>query len=178
MTIKDESSGEPAPVDGSRRRFTQSGLAASGILLTLAAQPVLGQTVCTTPSISVSANLSRHGPVQTCNGQNPAFWISTDWAQANTTPTAKFSTVFIGGSAYSGKTLHEVLASTDPTRTLGKYLVAALLNTRSGRTPFLKEATLKAMYTQLLPPSFYFHPNAGVNWDAPTVIAYLIATQA
>ena len=177
MTIQDEQ--KPQSVqDESRRRFTKSGLAASGVLMTLAAQPVLGQTVCTTTSVSVSANKSRH-PDQVCNGQSPAFWLAaSDWGAASTIPGSQFSTVFKGGTAYTGMTLHDVLASTDPTKRLGMYLVAALLNTRSGRTPFLKEVTIKAMYTELLPPSFYFHPNAGVNWDSATVIAYLISTQA
>lgn len=45
----------------SRRRFATSGLAASGIILTLASRPVLGQTFCLSPSGFVSGNTSQHG---------------------------------------------------------------------------------------------------------------------
>ena len=45
----------------SRRRFATSGLAVSGIILTLASRPVLGQTFCQTPSGYQSGNTSQHG---------------------------------------------------------------------------------------------------------------------
>lgn len=51
----------------SRRRFATSGLAVSGIILTLASRPVLGQTFCMSPSGFISGNTSQHGacPVST-----------------------------------------------------------------------------------------------------------------
>jgi hypothetical protein len=45
----------------SRRRFATSGLAVSGIILTLASRPVLGQTFCESPSGFISGNTSHHG---------------------------------------------------------------------------------------------------------------------
>ncbi|MDQ3267493.1 MAG: hypothetical protein M3P47_02025 [Pseudomonadota bacterium] len=45
----------------SRRRFATSGLAVSGIILTLASRPVLGQTFCESPSGFISGNISHHG---------------------------------------------------------------------------------------------------------------------
>ena len=46
----------------SRRRFATSSLAASGIILTLASRPVLGQTAfCLSPSGFISGNTSQHG---------------------------------------------------------------------------------------------------------------------
>jgi len=45
----------------SRRRFATSGLAVSGIILTLASRPVLGQTFCMSPSAFCSGNTSQHG---------------------------------------------------------------------------------------------------------------------
>ena len=45
----------------SRRRFATSGLAVSGIILTLASRPVLGDTFCLSPSGFISGNTSQHG---------------------------------------------------------------------------------------------------------------------
>lgn len=45
----------------SRRQFATSGLAVSGIILTLASRPVLGEAFCSTPSGFVSGNTSHHG---------------------------------------------------------------------------------------------------------------------
>lgn len=45
----------------SRRRFATSGLAVSGIILTLASRPVLGDTFCLSPSGFASGNTSQHG---------------------------------------------------------------------------------------------------------------------
>ena len=186
MTIKDEQGAdrpqcgqdETVPADLARRRFAKSGLAVSGVLMTLTAQPVLSQ-VCTTPSVSASANLSRHGPVIICNGQSPLFWSLKSWSLTGTSPTALFSSEFTGGANYTSMTLHDVVAyNTDKSKDLGKYLVAALLNTRSGRTPFLKVETIKAMYSELLaPPTYYFYPTAGVPWRVDQVISYLKSTQ-
>ena len=45
----------------SRRRFATSGLAVSGIILTLASRPVLGDAFCMSPSGFISGNTSQHG---------------------------------------------------------------------------------------------------------------------
>ena len=187
MTIKDEQGAdrpqfaqdETVPPDLARRRFAKSGMAVSGVLMTLAAQPVLGAQVCTAPSVSASANLSRHGTtVQTCNGQTPAFWSASDWTQLGITTkqTALFDGLNgeFGGARYTGMTLIGVVSSSP--LTLGSYMVAALLNTRSGRTPFLTEGAIKNMYSELLTGPF--HPTAGVSWDEGQVILYLQGTQA
>lgn len=68
-------------VDESRRRFAKSGLVVSGVLLTLASRPSLGNgggfggaAVCNSPSGSLSGNLSAPGTSQTCSGQSPGFF--------------------------------------------------------------------------------------------------------
>lgn len=60
--------------DESRRRFTKSGLAVSGVLLTLASRPSLGAVVCNSPSGFLSGNASQHGTPQTCSGLTPDYW--------------------------------------------------------------------------------------------------------
>ncbi|MDP2785870.1 MAG: hypothetical protein Q8O38_14960, partial [Sulfurimicrobium sp.] len=61
-------------VDESRRRFTKSGLAISGVILTLASRPVLGDFVCKSPSGFLSGNVSAHGTPLLCSGLTPGYW--------------------------------------------------------------------------------------------------------
>lgn len=70
-------------VNESRRRFTKSGLAVSGVLLTLASRPSLGGGggggggwVCKSPSGFLSANLSQHGTSKYCSGRTPGYWCT------------------------------------------------------------------------------------------------------
>ncbi|MHB1293181.1 MAG: hypothetical protein ACYCY5_13495 [Sulfuricella sp.] len=69
-------------VDESRRRFGKSGLAASGVILTLASQPVLGQWACLSPSGFQSGNVSTHGQPTLCDGRTPGYWQTADWQRA------------------------------------------------------------------------------------------------
>jgi len=67
-------------VNESRRRFGKSGLAASGVILTLASRPVLG-CVCQSPSGFQSGNVSTHGTPPPCSGRTPGYWQAPnkDW---------------------------------------------------------------------------------------------------
>ncbi len=67
---------EQAPsVNAARRRFTQSGLAVSGVLLTLASRSALGgNLLCKSPSGFLSGNASAHGTPVTCAGRSPGYW--------------------------------------------------------------------------------------------------------
>ena len=67
-------------VDESRRRFGKSGLAASGVILTLASRPVLGCWDCLSPSGFQSGNASPHGQPPQCEGRTPGYWQGKkDW---------------------------------------------------------------------------------------------------
>ncbi len=63
-------------VDSSRRRFTKSGLAATGVILTLASRPVLANAVCKSPSGYASANTSSHIH-EMCFGNSPEYYANT-----------------------------------------------------------------------------------------------------
>ena len=66
---------QSSAVDASRRHFSRSGLAVSGVLLTLASRPVLGGWgTCQAPSGFVSGNVSHHGTPTTCGGRTPGYW--------------------------------------------------------------------------------------------------------
>ena len=68
--------------DESRRNFTKSGLAVSGVLLTLASRSALGGGfVCKSPSGFLSGNVSQHGTPLTCDGRTPGYWGTNTDAQ-------------------------------------------------------------------------------------------------
>lgn len=59
--------------------------------------------------------------------------------------------------------------------TLGRYIVAALLNARAGRTPVLGETGVRNMWNDLVNRGYY-EPTAGVRWTAGEIVAYLQTT--
>lgn len=54
---------------------------------------------------------------------------------------------------------------------LGRYIVAALLNARSGRTPVLTEAGVRAMWNDLINQGYY-EPAPGIRWTSAEIITY------
>ena len=72
--LPQEATSPARSVDESRRRFGKSGLAVSGVLLTLASRPVLGQWACQSPSGFQSGNVSTHGQPTLCEGRTPGYW--------------------------------------------------------------------------------------------------------
>jgi hypothetical protein len=209
MTIQEQQSGEgsqQAPQDigepakspdKSRRSFAKSGLAASGVLLTLSSRPVLGELICKSPSGFESGNLSFHGIPITCAGLLPRVWKdNTNWpssyvADTTTTiftkkkgsittpiPGTKFANVFscIGyGKGYASLTMTEVLKQGD---SLGAHCVAALLNAASGnKTPVLNVAQVKNIFNEF-DLKGYFEPTIGIFWYPDQIVAYLKTTMS
>lgn len=191
-------------VNESRRGFTRSGLAVSGVLLTLASRPVLGNSVCKTPSGFLSGNVSTHGTPVTCSGRTPGYWgtntlSSHRWPQPYLTGTCinrkqsqdyrswkggtMFNDTFLGfkcigpASALAPYSMLQVilLGGGDDTYQLGAHCVAALLNARSGLTPVLTEADIRNMYNEWATKG-YFEPTAGVKWDGSQIVDYLKMT--
>lgn len=179
-----EGSGPIAPVAGealknpSRRLFSRAGLGASGVLLTLACKPVLGGVVCKSPSGFLSGNQSTHDTGALCSGRSPLYWkMTSSWPISKRTPfTRMFSCG--AGSAFEGCTLAEMVSGfdADPDR-VGMHLTAALLNSRSGWTPFLSEELIQAMFLEWRTKGS-FAPTVNVQWDSAEIVRYLKATQA
>jgi len=72
-------------VDSSRRRFTKAGLAATGVILTLASRPVLANTDCRSPSAWASANMSVHNKYnEMCFGNYPDYYANNPQAWGGT----------------------------------------------------------------------------------------------
>ncbi len=179
----------------SRRQFTKAGLGVSGVILSLASRPVLGNPVCKSPSGFLSGNASTHGPQPVCNGKSPGYWANHLGAWPIPTSTL-FSSVFqtSSESPYNDHTFLDLLPGHKEKKdqkdkkdkpfaspkvdkhNLGRHLVAAYLNAVSGFTPFLPVETIRAMFTQWQSKG-YFSPTASVQWDAPQIVEYLQATQ-
>jgi hypothetical protein len=166
-------------INESRRRFGKSGVAASGVLLTLASRPVLGAEVCKSPSGFLSGNLSTHGGPAICEGRSPGYWKNqTSWPIANRF-TCKFSSVFTcrPRSPYAPITMLNLLSPQDfDSSNLGMHLVAAYLNAMEGWTPFLTVERIQSMFSEWQATG-YFSPTAGVNWSAAEIVDYLKRTQ-
>lgn len=180
-TMQQLSDGPVAPqnnVDGSRRHFTKSSLAVTGVLATLASRPVLGSQVCKSPSGFLSGNLSTHGAAPICAGRSPGYWKNnTSWPINRNT---KFSHVFSCNphSPYATITMFDLLTHQDfDTNNLGMHLVAAYLNAVSGWTAFLSVETIKSMFTEWQSQG-YFSPTATVHWNAAQIVDYLTQTQS
>lgn len=179
MQLIEDSVDYHGPKNASRRRFGKSGLAASGVLITLASRPVLGTEVCKSPSGFLSGNLSTHGPAPICKGRSPGYWKNhTKWPIPNRT-TCKFSSVFTcpRGSPYAKVTMLELLSHQSfDSQNLGMHLVASYLNAVAGWTSFLTVQRIQSMFSEWSSRG-YFEPTAGVRWDAAQIVDYLQLTQ-
>jgi hypothetical protein len=174
-----EGADQPEFAGEGRRRFTKSGIAASGVLLTLASRPVLGTVVAKSPSGFVSGNQSSHGTPPISLGRSPGYWKNHTGSWPMPTST-KFCNVFSCSmsSVYNKYTLLQLeTPQHDDVNNLGMHLVAALLNSRTGWTPFLTEETIRSMFTEWQSTGS-FSPTATVHWNAAQIVTYLKATQS
>ncbi|SNS81293.1 hypothetical protein SAMN06265795_10712 [Noviherbaspirillum humi] len=173
-------------VDHSRRRFTSAGVAASGVVLTLASRSALAAADCkmvTTPSAFASCNTSAYGPgQQQTQGRSPGFWKNDVSSKAWPVPQESLFKNYFScwrGSPYAGQgvTLYYLLDHRDfDVDNLGMHLVAALLNARMGWTPFLSESIIRSMFTEWQSTGGY-KPSATANpWNSAEIVMYLKAT--
>lgn len=97
----------------SRRQFAASGLAVSGIILTLASRPVLGEAFCSTPSGFVSGNTSQHGE---CPVIPPGVTLPPD---PNETFIAAFPMSSQSNTSYNNRRCVDIMANvwTEPQTT-------------------------------------------------------------
>lgn len=194
---------EAGLVDGSRRNFAKAGLAASGVILTLASRPVLGEWVCNTPSGFVSGNVSSHGAPTLCSGRSPGYWRAhpEQWPSPYTAGACTgrngggeckawsggtlFRDVFscsgysssLAGPVNSPYSMMQVISlnGNGDSQQLGGHIVAALLNARIGLTSVLAEAQVISMFKEC-DAMGYFEPTAGVKWYPADIVAYLKTT--
>lgn len=169
----DNQKGNTLPqVNSSRRRFTAAGVAATGMMATLASRPVLGAATCTagvSPSAWCSGNTSAgHLPTGQF-GNTPQSYVSNP-AQfpAEVTPSTPYKDVF---ASYPNSALlfSEALASGT---SLQKATAAAYLNALRGLTPYLTTMQIVPMATGS------YSPFAGTTWDTTMIVNYLNGTFA
>lgn len=174
-----------------RRRLLRGGISAAPVLMTVATKPVLGATVCAAASALGSANSAAARTATVCNGLTPSQWKAQamQWPtpycathaayRSGGTPTLYHCPVTgFAGHTFGDRTMLEVLDIAEGgggTAALGRYMVAALLNACSGRTPVLNETGVRNMWNDLISRGYY-EPTAGIQWGAPEIIAYLRTT--
>ena len=187
------------PKSDARRRLLRAGLASAPVVMTIASRPVLGATACQSQSAGASANSAAARTVQMCSGLTPDQWkmqaaswpspyCGTNASQFGGASAFSFAqpsatlyhcpTTGFAGNTFGKNTMLEVLdmgENSASLRGLGRWMVAALLNACSGRTPVLTESAVRAMWNDMLNQGYY-EPTAGVRWGVPEIIAYLNTT--
>lgn len=180
-----EAAGQAPFAGESRRRFTKTGLAASGVLLTLANRSALGAGITVSPSVYASGNTSGHGPAAaaTTLGLTPSYWSDPNKWPNSVNKNTKFQDIFsdcASGKQFFNDKLKDILAGTvsDDPIGFGQYLVAAYFNNLTGRCAFLTLAQIKAMYTGIcVSGTQTYVPNQGAKpWTVYDVKNYLAGT--
>jgi hypothetical protein len=188
--LPERKAAQTSPVDESRRRFTKSGVAVSGLVFTLASRPVMGRgghagkpgKCCAAPSAWGSINTSSYGPEPVCQGKPPQYWKDCPDEWPVKCDRLEFHRYFMCGPnfKYYKATMLDVCANQYSDwfegAELCSRLVAAYLNCKQGWTPFLKEETIKAIFSECFTKGT-FSPTAGVTWTRAQCIEYLKATQ-
>jgi hypothetical protein len=176
-----------SPKSDKRRKFLGASLSIAPVVMTVTSRPVLASTACASASAG-SANSTM--AMSVCSGLTCSQWkaYAAQWplpycaTDANTRgqqatlyhcPVTGFS-----GALFGDRTMLEVLDIDEgglDTRAAGRYMVAALLNACAGRTPVLDETGVRTMWNDLVNQGYY-EPTAGVQWQAPEIIAYIKTT--
>ncbi|MEQ1601216.1 MAG: hypothetical protein ABL885_05545 [Methylophilaceae bacterium] len=236
----------------SRRRFAKTGLAASGVLLTLASRSALGAGL--SPSGFISGNVSQQGATTSSLGSSIKELQDANGAWNGIEPSKDFAFIFgVADPAKYGcyikykslknqKYIYQLSNSTNDTfvkytlldvlnqkhvgyyalsisgnpktgnseinkdknntcykpilntakcskdnsyrdlsadnyaiSELGQHCVAALINSRAGKTPYLPESTIKEMFNKCISGQA-FNPTVGVDWYANDCVKYLKTT--
>jgi hypothetical protein len=163
------------------------GASTAPVVLTLLSRPVLGSQCLTTSAIDSTITSLTH-QASVCSGLTVSSWIATTWPAPYKKTTVNgingwaatpyhCLTTGLNGTTFTGKTMLNVmnLADDGSINSLGRYIAAALLNARSGRTPVLSETTVRSMWNAYLAAGFY-EPTAGVHWGPPQIVAYIQST--
>ncbi len=253
QVLPDSHTEQSPSVNESRRRFaTKTGLAASGVLLTLASRSALGAGVCKSPSGFASGNVSQHGTTPK-GGENITYWTNNCTSWVGLDPSKSFSEVFgftdtknfgikifykfnarstyeydiksnplefvpytlldilsrfhvgykpIPSTGYgktdvikltnskkknnfytngkctdlsTGSIIYRAITENTPIDMLAQHCVAALINSRAGKTPFLSESTIKDIFKSCY-TNGAFEPTTGVTWTIEQCISYIQST--
>ena len=176
----------------SRRRF--AGLGASSVILTLASQPAMANSVmCNSLSAAGSVVHSRSTTVLVCNGLSPSYYRkSANWAGTGVDSSGMFKNYFSTagvGRQLAPYTLFQVItgnfAQTSPDgkvttpainpdqHSVARYVIATWLNVLSRRVNFFTLESVMTMWSEYAATSYYV-PTAGATpWDGSTLVFHL-----
>jgi hypothetical protein len=189
-TSNQNSKPSPTPRSEGRRRLLRTGIAVPPVLLSVTSRPVLGDTLCSAVSVMGSGGSNVQKQASICHGLTPLQWkqLATQWplpycgvSQSYSTTGATLyhcPTTGFAGRIFGDHSMLDVIDMGEDSfslRGLGRYMVAALLNACSGRTPVLDETGVRSMWNELVTQGYY-EPVPGVQWQAPEVIAYIQTT--
>lgn len=191
MDARESSAPVPNP---RRRRLLHGSLGAAPLLMTLASRPALGNNnQCFSPSGFVSMPTSQHGQPQYCSGRTPGYWRQPQWYSqwphpyypvktGNNNATLFKAAVFPQPfGPYPTQTMLEVVnMGGGPPHSVGRHVVAAILNAAKGWTPVLTVDAVKAIWGQYINTGGgtvgYYEPTAGVKWYHDQIVDYLTST--
>jgi len=187
-----ESSPQLSAKGEARRRFTKSGSALSGVILTMASRQSMATTVVTgamTPSGFMSATAAAttklsHAPRTSPLGRSPGYWKTHPemWPSARTDPNQKFGRVFTcsTGSTLYGCSLMNVVSNLEPSKSADRgnvamHVVASLLNVRARLITCMDEYKVFEIWNGHLNGGFV--PTAGARpWTDSQIVTYLKST--
>lgn len=171
-----------------RRRFARAGAGATGVLLTLASHPGMACSVKVGPSgwqsVLTATNKGiklSHIPDGYSVGIPPNKWSPGSGWPCSTTKTfgQVFSCTNANATCRDGTLKAHcggTVKVTGDKQKICQLLSAAYLNVLSGRSPFLTQASLQAIWSEYQSKGTYT-PMAGVKaWNAVTIVAYLTGT--
>jgi hypothetical protein len=193
-----QDSGE-RPLSATRRRWLQAGLSAPPVMMTLLSRPVLAAQQCVAPSAFVSLGASGPGTQGQCTGNGPLYWQTNlgSWTATGYCPGSPGCTpatpfyreggnggVFYKPSPatyFNGQSLLDVLknSQTGGAYDVGRYLVAALLNSAASYVPasVLPKAAILDMWREYAMTGYgHFTPSAGAQWSGAEIVDYLKST--
>jgi len=159
----------PYRVSGSSGSVSTSGIQQSSGTMTVldqlrlrAAQRGTAGATTTASTTTATTSMSAISGTSTVTGDTPFHSATTG----------------LNGRVFGDRTMLEVIdigEGQSTMRGLGRYVVAALLNARAGRTRMLTETTARNIWNDLVNRGYY-EATAGVRWDVPKVIAYIKTT--
>lgn len=180
------------PAGMSRRRF--AGLGASGVILTLASQPAMANSVmCTSLSAAGSVVHSQSTAVIVCNGLSPGFYHKPEnWAGTGIDPNGMFKDYFSTsgvGRLLIPYTLLKVVngdfaitsakgvvtnPTTDPDQyNVARHVIATWLNVLSHRVSFFTVESVMSMWSEYASTSHYLPTAGAAPWDGTTLVDHL-----
>lgn len=178
-----------------RRRFTQAGLGATGVILTLHSQPGMAAAdlaTCASPSGFMSIKTASHNPANSCsNNRSHGYWKthSSSWrSRTGTSPDTPFTDVLAARGAYIGLKNYTLMDILNPSKevkqidrgNVAMQIVTALLNARAssmaGIPSVLPEEKVVEIWDEYTIKGSYRPTGSATPWTGPQIAAYLETT--